>query len=171
MPVSATPRRQIGDREYPMKLDNADRKILRIVQGNCMVRAEELGERCGMSPSTVLRRLRRLREAGVITAETAVVDPRKVGRPLSMIVGVTLEKEDARIANDFTREMRACPAVTQCYFVTGASDYILHISAADMEEFNTFVQDRLIANPHVALSQTHVVINPVKVGLAVPIGD
>lgn len=136
-----------------------------------MLRAEELGERCGMSPSTVLRRLKRLRDAGVIVAETAVVDPRKVGRPLAMIVGVTLERDDARVANEFIREMRACPAVTQCYFVTGAADYILHISAADMEEFNTFVQERLIANPHVAMSQTHVVISPVKVGLAVPISD
>ncbi len=154
-----------------MKLDNADRKLLRCVQADCTIRAEDLGERCGMSPSTVLRRLKRLRAAGVITAETAIIDPRKVGRPLAMIVGVTLEKDDSRIANDFVREMRACPAVTQCYFVTGTVDYILHISAADMEEFNAFVQERLIANPYVSMSQTHVVISPLKVGLAVPIED
>lgn len=153
-----------------MQLDKADKRLLRIVQTDCTIGADALGERCGMSPSTALRRLRRLRSTGVITAEVALVDPRKVGRPLQMIVGVRLE-DDARIAAGFVRRMRNCPAVTQCYFVTGSADYILHISAADMDDYNDFVQSTLVADPHVTMTETNVVITPVKVGLGVPIPD
>lgn len=155
----------------PIELDRTDRRLLRAIQKDCTVGAEALGEHCGASPSTVLRRLKRLRDLGVVTAEVAVVDPKKVGRPLMMIVGVRLQGEDAKVASDFMQTMRAHPAVMQCYFVTGEADYIVHLSVADMEEFNAFVQDHLIANPHVQMTATNVVISPLKVGLAVPIAD
>lgn len=153
-----------------MDLDAIDRKILRAVQDDCTLSAEALGDACGASPSTALRRLKRLRDDGVITAEVAILDARKVGRPLSMIVGVRLE-DDAAIAASFVREMREHEAVMQCYFVTGSADYILHVSAADMEEYDAFVQTCLIANPAVSMTETHVVIRPVKVGLKAPIAE
>ena len=154
-----------------IELDRTDRRILRIIQKDCTVGAEALGEQCGASPSTILRRLKRLRDLGVVTAEVAVVDPKKVGRPLMMIVGVRLQGEDAKAAADFVQTMRSHPAVMQCYFVTGEADYIIHLSVIDMEEFNAFVQDNLIANPHVQVTATNVVISPLKVGLTVPIAD
>lgn len=154
-----------------MDLDAIDRKLLRAVQQNCMIGADELGEIGGASASTVSRRLKRLRDAGVVTAEVAVIDPKKVGRPLLMIVGVTLDRDDARIASAFARLMREHPAVMQCYFVTGTADYIIHISARDMDEYNEFVQSHLISNPHVSMTATNVVIRPLKVSLTVPISD
>ena len=153
-----------------MELDKIDKKILREVQTNAALSADKLGESCGASPSTILRRLSRLRSTGVITAEVAIVDPSKVGRPLLMIVGVRLEGEDSKLAEIFVRQMREHPAVMQCYFVTGSADYILHITARDMDEYNAFTQ-LLIANPHVSMTETNVVINPLKVGLTVPIDD
>lgn len=153
-----------------MHLDAIDKKILRLVQRNCMLGAEELGEKCGASPSTALRRLKRLRDACVIVEEVAVVDPKKVGRPLLMIVGVRLDRDNAKVAAAFIRQMREHPAVMQCYFVTGSSDYIVHINARDMDEYNAFVQT-LISNPHVTMSETNVVISPLKAGLKIPIDD
>lgn len=154
-----------------MDLDAIDRRILRAVQSRCTLSAEELGELCGASPSTALRRLKRLRDERVIVSEVAVVDPKKVGRPLMMIVGVRLNRDDTKIADAFIRRMREHRAVTQCYFVTGSADYIIHVSAADMDEFDDFVRSELISNPHVEMTATNVVIKPIKVGLEVPIGD
>ncbi|MEQ1864184.1 MAG: Lrp/AsnC family transcriptional regulator [Micropepsaceae bacterium] len=106
----------------------------------------------------------------MITAEVAIVDPKKIGRPLLMIVGVRLERDDAKVAAAFVRQMRDHPAVMQCYLATGSVDYIIHISARDMDEYNEFVQT-LISNPHVSMAETNVVINAIKVGLRVPIDD
>ncbi|MGE0044576.1 MAG: Lrp/AsnC family transcriptional regulator [Hyphomonadaceae bacterium] len=153
------------------RLDQIDRRILRAVQDNCLCGADELGALCGVSPSTALRRLKRLRRAGVVKAEIAVLDPKKVGQPLLMIVGVCLSKDSPAVSAAFAARMRAHPAVVQCYFVTGPSDYLVHVSAADMDDFNAFVQQELVSNPHITMTTTHVVINPIKVGLAVPIGE
>jgi Lrp/AsnC family leucine-responsive transcriptional regulator len=153
-----------------MELDPIDKKILRAVQANCTLSTDELGVSCGASPSTVLRRLKRLRDTGVITAEVAIVDPKKIGRPLLMIVGVRLERDDTKVAAAFVRQMRDHPAVMQCYLATGSVDYIIHISARDMDEYNEFVQT-LISNPHVSMTETNVVINTIKTGLRVPIDD
>jgi DNA-binding Lrp family transcriptional regulator len=152
-------------------LDRIDRKILAAVQADCTLGAEVLGEICGASPSTVLRRLKRLRETGVIAAEVAVLDGAKVGRGLLMILGVRLDRDDSRIATEFRRSLQAHPAVMQLYFVTGSSDYILHVSAESMAEFDDFLETMIVANPNVAVTETHVVIRPLKVGLAVPIAD
>ena len=151
-------------------LDDGDRRLLRQVQADSSLSADELGERCGMSASTVLRRLKRLRSSGVIKQEVAILDHRDVGRPLLLIIGLRLERDDAAVVSTFLERVRADPAVMQCYFVTGSSDYILHVSARDMDEYHDFVR-QLVENPHVAMSETHVVINPVKMTLAVPIDD
>jgi Lrp/AsnC family leucine-responsive transcriptional regulator len=134
-------------------------------------KADELADVSGVSPSTALRRLKRLRDAGVIKAEVAVLDPRKVGKPLHMIVAVRLERDDGHAVRVFIDQIRRHPAVTQCYFVTGSADYVLHMSVSDMDEFNEFVQQKLIANPHVAATETNVVIKAIKAGLAIPIED
>src|SRR4051812_20825865 len=69
-----------------MQLDRIDRKILAAVQADCTIGADQLGALCGASPSTALRRLKKLRAAGVIVAEIAVLDGKKVGRGLLMIL-------------------------------------------------------------------------------------
>ncbi len=152
-----------------MDLDATDKRLLRAVQNNCAIGADELAEIGGVSASTALRRMKRLRDLGVIREEVAVIEPKKVGRPLQMFVGLRLERDNAQIAGALVQKMREHHAVMQCYFVTGAVDYILHISAADMDEFNAFVQTQLIANPHVVVTETNVVISPLKVGLKVPV--
>ena len=152
-----------------MQLDRIDRKILAAVQADCTIGAEALAELCATSPSTALRRLRKLRAAGVIRAEVAVVDGGKVDRSLLMIVGVRLERDDARVAAEFRRRLQAHPAVMQMYFVTGSADYILHVSAGTMEEYDAFIEAELVSDPNVAMTETHVVIRPLKVGLSLAI--
>jgi Lrp/AsnC family leucine-responsive transcriptional regulator len=154
-----------------MQLDRIDRKILAAVQTDCSIGADELGALCGASPSTALRRLKKLRATGVIMAEVAVLDRDKVGRALLMIVSLRLEREDARIVAEFRRSLEAHPAVMQMYFVTGAADYVLLVSAGTMAEFDQFIETMLVSNPHVAMTETHVVLRPLKVGLSVPVAD
>lgn len=151
-----------------MELDAVDKKILRAVQDKCLISADELGEVCGASPSTALRRLKRLRDTGVIKQEVAILDPKAVGRSLHMIISVRLFHEDAKVASAFIRQMREHPDVMQFYFVTGSTDYIIHISARDMDGYNAFVQ-LLVDNPKVHFTETNVVINALKVGLKVPV--
>lgn len=73
-------------------MDALDRRLLRELQQDCTRSAATLAELCHATESTVLRRMRRLRQTGTIRAEVAVVDPARVGRGLQLWVRVRLER-------------------------------------------------------------------------------
>jgi Lrp/AsnC family transcriptional regulator, leucine-responsive regulatory protein len=152
-----------------MEFDAFDLKLLSILQLSTRGTAEELAQQVGLSPSACLRRVRRLREVGVIEAEVAVLAPRKVGRELTMVVQVALERERADIMDAFKRAMRATPEVMQCFYVTGDIDFILIVTMPSMEEYELFTDRFFFQNPNVRRFTTMVVMDRVKVGLAVPI--
>ena len=152
-------------------LDDFDRKLLTLFQENTRLTADELGERVGLSASACHRRLKRLRNAGVIEAEIAVISPEAVGRSLTMIVEVSLEREHPHIVDAFKKSMRATPEVMQCYYVTGDADFIIILTARDMKSYERFTQRFFFDNPQVQRFRTFVVMDRTKVGLGVPMDD
>ena len=151
------------------RLDALDRRILREVQQDCSLTAAALAERCATTESTALRRLKRLRRDGVIRAEVAVVDGQKVGRGLMLFVSVRLEREDDRGVKAFVDRIRAHPDVLQFYFVTGTTDYVILLSVRSMEDYDRFLQETLVPDPLVIMSDTNVVIRPIKMSFALPV--
>lgn len=152
-------------------MDGLDRRILRELQRDCAIGAAKLAERCGTTESTALRRWKRLRREGIISGEVAVVDGQQVGRGLLLFVSVRLEREDGRGVRAFIERIRSHPDVMQFYFVTGTADYVILLSVGSMEEYDTFLQEHLVPDPLVIMSDTNVVIRPLKLGLAVRIDE
>ena len=152
-------------------MDALDRRILREVQRDCSRSAADLGERCGTTESTALRRLKQLRREGIIRAEVALVDGQKVGRGLMLFVSVRLEREDGRGAKAFVERITAHPDVLQFYFVTGTTDYVILLNVRSMEDYDGFLQDHLVPDPLVIMSDTNVVIRPLKMSLTIPIDE
>jgi Lrp/AsnC family leucine-responsive transcriptional regulator len=150
-------------------LDSFDAKLLRLLQHDNRLNADELADKVGLSPSACLRRIKRLRERGVIEAEFAVVSPEAVGRGLTMIVEVTLERERPDLIEDFKRAMRSVPEVMMCFYVTGETDFIIMVTSRTMREYEAFTRRFFFENPNVRRFHTYVVMDRVKVGLAIPI--
>ena len=113
-------------------LDDMDRLILRELQRNARLSAEELGEKVGVSRSSAQRRLQTLRETGVIEKEIAVVNARHTDATMTFIVEVELERERIDLLDEFRRSMMRLEEVQQCYYVTGHTDFILIVLAKDM---------------------------------------
>jgi Lrp/AsnC family leucine-responsive transcriptional regulator len=154
------------------QLDSFDRKILSQIQGNARLTAAELSELVGLSPSACHRRLAALRESGVIQAEIAVIDPKAVGRRITMIVTVTLEREHSDVITEFKRDCRENIEIMQCYYVTGQSDFVMVLTSKSMEAYDAFVERFLFSNRNVRRFETMVVMDRVKVGFDVPLdGD
>ncbi|HEY5800548.1 MAG TPA: Lrp/AsnC family transcriptional regulator [Burkholderiaceae bacterium] len=151
------------------QLDPFDRAILRELQRECRQSSELIAVAVALSPTAVQRRIRRLRESGVIRAEQAIVEPSAVGRQLSILVQVTLARGRADIVADFKRQTQAIPEVQQCYYVTGDYDFLLIVTATDMADYERLTHRLFFANPDIQKFQTVVVIEPVKVGLNIPI--
>ncbi len=152
-----------------MKLDNFDRKILREFQRDTRQTAADLAKIVGLSPSACHRRLTALREAGVIQAEVAIINPESVGRGVTLIVAVTLEREHTDVIANFKRETRGSIEIMQCYYVTGTADFIMILTSKSMESYDAFVERFLFANRDVRRFETYVVMDRVKVGFDLPI--
>ncbi|HEX9392747.1 MAG TPA: Lrp/AsnC family transcriptional regulator [Usitatibacteraceae bacterium] len=152
-------------------LDAFDRKILERYQHDTRVPAETIGLAVGLSTTAVQRRLKRLRETGIIAAEIAVLSPAPLDLPVTCVVGVDLEREGAADIDHFKSRMTACPEVQQCFYVTGATDFILVVLTKSLEDYEGFTRRMLLDDANVRSFTTHVVLDRVKVGLSVPLGN
>ncbi len=152
-------------------MDALDRRILRQVQDDCSRPAAELAKLCGTTESTALRRLNRMRRDGVIRKEVAIIDGQKVGRGLLLVLNVRLEREDERGHQAFVKRITGHPDVLQFYFVTGSVDYLIILSVRSMEDYDRFLNDYLVVDPLIVMSDTNVVIRQLKMNLALPIDE
>ena len=150
-------------------LDRFDLKLLDLVQRDNRLTSEVLGERVGLSATAVQRRLKRLRQDGVIEADVAIVAPKAVGQRVQMIVLVSLERERADIIDRFKKSIRATPEVMNGYYVTGEADFMLLVTTRDMEDYEQFTRRFFYDNPDIKNFKTMVVMDRVKVGFALPL--
>ncbi|GGH41699.1 Lrp/AsnC family transcriptional regulator [Cribrihabitans marinus] len=153
----------------PNSLDATDKRLLKVLQRNNRLSADDLGERIGVSRSSVQRRMKRFRDEGIIEADISVLSPKAVGRPMTFIVEVELERERTDLLDEFRRSMLALDDVQQCYYVTGHTDFILIVTAADMAAYEEFSRQVFTDNPNIRRFHSNVVVNRVKSGLQVPL--
>lgn len=152
-------------------LDSFDLKLLELLQRDVRQPVAALAEQVGLSAPACYRRIRRLRETGVIEREIAVVRPKTLGWPLSMIVLVTLERETADTVSEMFEIFRREPEVMEAWNVTGDHDFAVRILARDMESYDDLVRRLFSADERVRTFETLVVIRetggmrPVPVGL------
>lgn len=149
-------------------LDTLDRKILHEVQLNNQLTSAQISEKIGLSPTSTQRRLNRLRAEKIIEAEVAIVSSAAVGRSLTMMIAVTLERERSDIIDHFKKSVRHEPVVMSAYYVTGDNDFILFVSARDMKEYEEFTRNFLYDNPDIKGFKTTVVMDRIKASFYIP---
>jgi DNA-binding Lrp family transcriptional regulator len=121
-------------------LDQLDWRLLDLLQADASLTNHALAETAGVSPATALRRVKRLRETGVIERFTALLAPRLAGRGLSAICEITLDRQGDEHQAAFEDRAVADPAVQQCWRVSPGPDFVLVAWAVDMPAFHAFTQ-------------------------------
>lgn len=152
-----------------MRLDAYDIRILTELQRDNRLTSASLSEVVHLSPAACLRRVDRLRRAGVIIADVSVVAPEKVGVTLQAIARVALETKHAEDLAAFEAAVRAVPEVQQCWHVSGGFDYVLVLSCRDMPDYDAFLRRFLIDNPLVRNFDACIALRRVKTGAALPL--
>lgn len=146
-------------------MDDKDLEILRLVQSNARLTAETIGHEIGLSSPAVQKRLKKLRETGVIENEIAVLCPAKVGRELTVIVQVMLERESRLHLDTFKRRMKTAHGVQQCYYTTGEADFIVVVVVEDIKAYEVFTQEYFFDESNVSKFTSSIVMDRVKVSL------
>jgi Lrp/AsnC family leucine-responsive transcriptional regulator len=151
-----------------MDLDKIDARILDLVQRNNRLTSEELGEKVGLSATGVQRRLKRLRSEGVIEGDVSIVSPRAIGRNVTMLVLVSLERERADIVDRFKQAICNTTEVMSGFYVTGDADFVLLVTANNMEDYEQFTRRFFYENADIKSFKTMVVMDRVKAGFTLP---
>lgn len=154
-------------------LDKLDRAILRRLQQNGRETYDLVGEQVGLSPSAVLRRVKRLEESGVIDRYVALVKPESVGLGLTAYINVRLEKNTESHKRNpmdlFRAAVQTWPEVAECAALTGEMDYLLRVVVQDMAHYSRFIMETLLKHPSVQDCKSSFVMDRVKATTAVPL--
>ena len=163
--MSETPKRSTRAR----RLDELDRRILTHLQEDASVSSAELARRVHLSAPGLQKLLRRLREAGVIQREVALLSREAIDLDLLCFVHVTLAHHAPDGVSGFRRAMQTMPEVLECHLLTGEFDYLLKVVAPNHRELERFLVHRLTPTPGVDKIRTSIVLNEIKASTALPL--
>lgn len=143
-------------------MDATDRRIIATLQEHGRITNVELARMNDLAPSSMLERVRRLEERGIISGYRAVLDPKKLGYTIEALVMIILDRHQSTGIEDFESGVRQVPEVTGCFHVAGQYDYVLHVTVRDIEHLGDLVKHRLSAIGGVEKQETFLVLSTVK---------
>jgi Lrp/AsnC family transcriptional regulator len=151
-----------------VRLDALDRKILAEVQRDTTRSLDELAKIVGSSKTPVWNRIRKLREAGVIRSEVAVLDPEALGFDACFFVLIRTSEHEADWQNRFLAALRARPEVLEAHRLAGEIDYILKVRVENARAYDRFYQ-ALIAEVKIYNVTALLSMEEIKATTALPV--
>ena len=149
--------------------DDTDLRILAALQRDASQSNQVLAERLAISPPTCLRRIRRLREAGWIEREVAILDADRVGPLLTAVVEVSLDRQDAASLDGFEDRVARDDAVQQCYRVSPGPDFVLVVTVRDMPAYQALAQRLFTSDANVRNVKAFFSVRRAKFSARVPL--
>ncbi len=143
-------------------MNRADVALLEALQQDSSRSIADLAERVGMSASACHRRIKALEEAGVITGYAAQVDPRRLGLQLAAFVEITLTSQSREAMDRFEAAVQDFDDILECHLMSGAADYLLRVSAADLDQYDRIHRDCLARLPGVSSMRSSFAIRRIK---------
>lgn len=151
------------------KLDDVDRQILHDLQADGRMTNVDLAERAGISAPPCLRRVRVLEKAGIIRGYHADIDPHALGFGVTVFASVSLKSQAEADLRAFHELIESWPMVRECHMLTGETDFLLKVVAADWDAYEKFLTTKLTAAPNVSTVKSALTIKTTKHAPGVPI--
>ena len=152
-----------------IELDPTDRRILAVLQRNGRITNAELAAEVALSASACHRRVQRLEETGLIRGYVALLDARKLERPTTVFVEITLSGQADELLDAFERAVRQIPDVLECHLMAGTADYLLKIVVEDTDDFARIHRQHLARLPGVAQMHSSFALRTVFRTTAIPV--
>jgi Lrp/AsnC family transcriptional regulator for asnA, asnC and gidA len=127
--------------EEQITIDNLDKKILSIIQGNARIPFLEVARECGVSGAAIHQRVQKLIKIGVITGSEFIVDPKKLGFNTCAYIGIYLEK--AGLYKEVVAQLRDIPEITQCDYTTGNYSIFVKVYTRDNAHLKEILADKI----------------------------
>lgn len=150
------------------KIDDADRKLLELLQIDSTLSLEELSQRTAMSANTAWRRIRRLEESGVIAKRVALINPESVGLGMTVFVAVKTADHSDQWLDGFARAVSNIPEVVEFYRMSGETDYLLKLLVESIADYDR-VYKKLIRSAKLNDVSSSFAMETIKYTTAVPL--
>ena len=122
------------------KLDDLDRRILAEMQVDASQSLDEIARKVGSSKTPVWNRIKRFRDSGIITRQTAVLDPEALGLEACFFVLIRTSEHEADWQRKFLQALQERPEVLEAHRLAGDIDYILKVRVANARAYDVFYQ-------------------------------
>ena len=143
-------------------LDSTDLKILRLLQHDASLSATEVADQIGLSQSPCWRRINRMQQEGIIKQQVAIVDRKKVGFDIVVLVNIKLSSHGRKMLDQFEAAIVDYPEVVECWTISGSMDYMLRVVTQSIESYEHFLRSELLQLPHIHEAQSHFTMREVK---------
>ncbi|NWN91447.1 Lrp/AsnC family transcriptional regulator [Marinobacter adhaerens] len=161
----------LTNKEPLIQIDRTDRRILALIQEDASLTNQQLAEKVGLSPSPCLRRVRALEESGILVRTVAVLDHKKLGLSLTVIILIGMDRHTPERFAAFEEQVADYPEVLECYLVTGHdADYMLKVVVPDMDQYHHFLLNRITRIQGVSGVHSSFVLKRVIDSTALPLG-
>ncbi|MFV0383417.1 Lrp/AsnC family transcriptional regulator [Paracoccus sp. (in: a-proteobacteria)] len=157
-----------GAAQTSVRLDDVDRKILFLLQQDASLSLDQIADRVGASKTPVWNRIRKLREAGVIRRQVAILDPEALGLEACFFVLIRTSEHDKDWAARFLKALRDRPEVVEAHRLAGDIDYILKVQVRNARAYDRFYQS-LIAEVKIHNVTALLSMEEIKATSALPI--
>jgi DNA-binding Lrp family transcriptional regulator len=141
-----------------MELNETDKKILKNLLEDARFSSRQIAKNVGVSVGTVLSRIKKMEDIGIIKGYSAILDHEKLGYELTVVTEITVSK--GRLV-EMENEIAKNPNVCGVYDVTGLTDAVIIAKFKSREELGKFTKN-LLALPYIERTNTHVVLTTVK---------
>lgn len=152
-----------------MKLDQAQRQILTLLQRDSTLSTQHIADKVGLSPSPCWRRVRELEEIGLIRGYVALLDRHRLGLSTCVWVRVKLKKHSTEVIDRFETVVKSCDEVVECYELLGETDCLLKLYLPSLEAFSAFMHNFLLKIPEVDVTHSSVALREIKNETALPL--
>lgn len=134
------------------KIDDLDRKILRIITRNARIPFKEVADQCGVSRAAIHQRVQHMYDTGVIIGSGYSVNPTMLGYNLCVYIGITLEK--GSMYNAVVTELEKIPEVVESQFTLGGFSMLIKLYARDASHLKDLLNAQIQEIPGVAKTET-----------------
>lgn len=152
-------------------LDKLDYRIIEIIQKNNQTPQRDIGDKIGLSAAAVQRRIKKMRELGIIEQDVSIIDRDKVGSNVTLLIELFLDNEKIELIDDIRESFKQIPEIQQCYYVTGESDFFLVIVVPSMSYYEKFTRRIFFSNKNIKKFRTIVVMEINKNTLEIPMSN
>lgn len=150
-------------------LDETDVQILNLLQSDGRITNAELAKRVGLSPPSVLQRVRALEKSGLIRGYVALLDPERLGLKITAMVMISLSLHQEQPIERFRRGIQDIPEITECYHVSGDFDFLLKVVVRDMRAYEVFLREKLSKIKGIGKITTNFVLASNKLTTQIPL--